>query len=72
VRSTQRLRSVRVTLRMRGRTVATGQASSLSGRKRVSLRVRRGLRRGTALLRLTAVDPSGKRINVSRRVRLTR
>ena len=72
VRSSARLRSIRITLRHGRRTVASGRASSLSGRRRIALRVRKGLRRGTATLRLTAIGPDGRRVTVSRRVKLTR
>ena len=72
VRATQRLRSVRLTLRIGRRTVATGRASSLSGRRRITLRARRGLRAGRAVLRLTAVGADGRRVTSSRRVRITR
>jgi trypsin len=72
VRATTRLRSVRITLRRGRRLVATGRASSLSGRRRITLRVRPGLRRGAATLRLTARRPDGSRVSVSRRVTLTR
>ena len=72
VRSTRRLRSVRLTLRMRRRTVAVGRASTLRGRRTLSLRRRKGLRRGRAVLRLTAIGADGRRISVSRAVRITR
>jgi hypothetical protein len=72
IRSTQRLRGVVVTLRRGRRTVASGRATSLSGSRRITLRVRRGLRAGRATLRVQAVDGAGRRVTVSRRVRLTR
>ena len=72
VRSSTQLRSVRITLRRGRKLVASGRASSVGARRRVSLKVRRGLRRGTATLKLTALTPDGRRVSVSRRVKLTR
>jgi hypothetical protein len=72
VRTSEPLRSVRLTLRRGGRTVAARRLRSLRGTRRISLRVRRGLRAGRASLRLTAIDTRGRRTTVSRRVRLAR
>jgi secreted trypsin-like serine protease len=73
VRSTGTVRAVRVTLRQRGRTVATGRRARLRrGTGRVALRLRRPLRAGRATLRVTARDGSGRRVAVSRRVRVRR
>jgi secreted trypsin-like serine protease len=67
------VRSLVVTLRQRGRTVARGTRRSLrSSRGRVVLRVRRGLRAGRATLRVRASDTSGRRVSASRRVSLGR
>jgi secreted trypsin-like serine protease len=73
VRTSRPLRGIRVTLR-RGRVVvASGRrARALSARGRVSLRVRRGLRAGGAVLTLTARDSEGRRVRAVRRVRLRR
>jgi secreted trypsin-like serine protease len=73
LRTTAPLRSISVTLRQRGRTVARGTRRSLrSSRGRVVLRVRRGLRAGRATLRVRARDAAGRRVSASRRVRLRR
>ena len=70
--ATERFRDVRVSLRIGRRTVATGRVSVLRGRRRISLRVRRGIRAGRATLLVTARDARGRRVSVSRRVRITR
>jgi secreted trypsin-like serine protease len=73
LRTTAPVRSLVVTLRQRGRTVARGTRTSLrSSRGRVVLRVRRGLRAGRATLRVSARDGAGRRVSGSRRVSLGR
>ena len=73
LRTTAPLRSITVTLRQRGRTVARGTRASLrSSSGRVRLRVRRGLRRGRATLRVSARDAAGRRVSASRRATLRR
>ena len=73
LRTTAPLRSITVTVRQRGRTVARGTRRSLrSSSGRVVLRVRRGLRRGRATLRVSARDAAGRRVTGSRRAVLGR
>ena len=71
--TTQPLRSIVVTLRRGRRTLAVGRRASLrSPSGRVVLRRRRGIRPGRAVLRLRAVDATGRRVSAVRRVRLSR
>jgi hypothetical protein len=71
LRTSGPVRSISTRLVQRGRTVALGRRSSLRAPKgRLSLRLRRSPRRGTATLLLTARDAGGRLIRVSRRVRL--
>jgi secreted trypsin-like serine protease len=71
LRAAARVRSVRVTLRRGGRTVATGTSKSFSGSKRLSLHVRRGLKAGRVTLRVQAIDAAGRKITASKTARLT-
>lgn len=66
------LRDVRVVVRQRGRIVAAGRRASVTRTGRLRLAPRRGLRRGGALVTLTARDEVGRRVAVGRRVTLTR
>ena len=71
LRTSGAVRSISTRLVQRGRTLAVGRRSSLRARRgRVSLRLRRSPRAGTAILRVTARDAGGRLIRVSRRVRL--
>ena len=73
LRTSRPVRTLRVTLRQRGRTVAAGRRTRLSGSAgRVRLRVRRSLRAGRATLRVTARDANGAVVRASRTVRLRR
>jgi len=71
VRSSGPIRRVRASLVQRGRTVATGTRSRRFRRSGlVTLRLRRAVRTGRAILRVTARDGSGRLVTSSRRVRL--
>jgi hypothetical protein len=72
VKSSAPLRRLLITLRRGDRTVAVGRRSVLRSRSGgVVVRLRGTVRRGTATLRLTARDASGRTVRVSRRVRLS-
>ncbi len=73
VRTSHPLRRIRVSVR-RGRTVvASGRRAGVLRRSgRVTLRVRRALRSGRAVVTLTARDAEGRRVRAVRRVRLRR
>jgi len=70
LRTTSALRSVRLTLRRGSRTVGSRRISRVSGTKRLTLRTRSRLRAGTYRLRLTALDGSGRRVTVTRSLRV--
>lgn len=72
VRSTERLRRVKLVLVRGGRTLAAGGAKSVSGRRTIKLRARRSFGSGRATLRATARDASGRIVKASRRVKVRR
>jgi hypothetical protein len=73
VRTSHRVRRIRIVVRRGRRVVAIGRrARTLHRRGRVTLRVRRGLRAGRATVILTARDGEGRRVRAVRRVRVTR
>ena len=74
VRSTGRVRRIRVSLRQRGRQVAAGRRARIRRSGRVVLRLRKGrtVRRGRATLKVTALDARGRKLRTSRRVRIRR